>query len=144
MFPSVVLFWSYCQHRRSAPACPCFLKWRNASWGHTERSSVEASERSARGITSMGGGGVGGVNGFGSALIWEFLSEFTDELGFCSEFTNTWELCWGGTVGPLGYRGGQGRGGGENLSRASVHDYCCSRGGLWSRYCVCRRGSALK
>lgn len=45
--------------------------------------SVKASERSARGTSSVGGG----VTAYGLALICEILSEFGDELG--PERTNT-------------------------------------------------------
>lgn len=37
-----------CPLRRSVPACPCFLKWRNAGWGHSEWGSVNASEMCMR------------------------------------------------------------------------------------------------
>lgn len=123
--------------------CPCFLKWRNAGWGHTDRSSVTASERSVRGISSMGGVG-GGVNSFGLILICEILSDLVMSCTFAQSL-RTLEYCIGGYMGQMLCWGIQkGRGMGENLS--CVHDYCCSLGSLWSWYCVClsQRGSVVK
>lgn len=62
-----------------------FLKWRNADWGHTERSRANASKRSAR--EAQAGWEVEGWVGWTVlARLWfeKFCQDFGDESGFCS------------------------------------------------------------